>query len=1652
MKQFRKALAVLLSVLMLCSLLPLSALVSAADNLILNGDFETGSTNWNLYNDDDTVTEVIDDPTGSGRGKVMHAVSTYNNSNGRDDMFYQQPGLEANTDYVLTFKTYCYSTASNAAFIISFYDKDTGNKVSYNTADVTGFGCQNIDSSSAIRVRLNVNSNTGKWVDVSIPFNSGSATNTRIIFCNYRTLQGYYYFDDVVLTKVGGDEPETPVEPDEPEEPGNAAPEGYNMLKNGDFEQGGANWTLINSSTIATSVVEDPTSSSQGKVMMTDANNTSDGGSGNEMFYQSVSKMSANTDYILKFKVYVYSAASSSPGFWVTLGSNAVTYSTSNVTTGGLEVKTVSSSSSTRVRFTATSSSARNKWCNVEIPFNSGDISNTTITFSNYRANAGQYYFDDVILVRADGKEEPGLAEPETPDNPEAPVVTGNLVTNGTFETGDTTGWHPNQATTVNTEAAKTGSYGAYLSGKGSYGSLLYTNADVVIGKSYVVKMWLKVKTVGVNIQVKETNDSGAVLAGKWCDANTYSEWTQISFVVSPTTNSLFLNICGAGNGNYETAYIDDVSITEAPLISNGDFEAGDLSGWEKWQSTTISADAAYEGSYGVNLKGNGSWGGMLNQSLPVTNGKTYELSFWYKINANGFTLQLQGVQSSTMYMNKSYKSPVGEWTLLTVNVTSAGDNAIKLNFSGIGGSSADPEKAEDVYVDAISFVEMKGASNDGYITNGDFEYRDWNTHWINVNNACTVSLVEGHESSQALSIVAPKWNQVRQKFAVEPNTDYQITLWAKDAADMTLLLKTGVEDQNYKQFNVTAGSTWTELTYTFNSGDNTSLYLGFMGQDSGNGAAIIDDIRIIALKDPSFDGYIYNGDFETGIFGKWQKSTASLSSISNDAHSGIYAASVKGVGDWGGHLLYQDITLEAGKTYTLSFWYMPISNGVNYTLRTPDKAVSFDTLYMDSNKIAQWTYHEVTFEAGTSTLVEMTFSGSGKNNGTNDEVLIDDVRLVNLSGSEMDRAEIMIPGGASIRDTEDGAPALAFKFDLNANGVEVQNGNVYVKNTGTLKLYKYAEVIGNLKSFGAVVTNDAAVGTDADAFKLESVNGKKVIDIQAKYLMDLEPDSAAFAVRIINIPDASVGTEIYARPYYVYEVDGEEFTIYGAIANNNYKAVESIRRTKRVLAIGSGYTGFETALYDVLKAGEYDQVILGAYNNGSYNKNDDNDKWVASTIAQADLMTDERWQYIVVNNATDLAWANANKPADATVLYYGDDVAVNTALANLATVLNATDEQKAYTAALTWFLSLTAESLELIEYNAAFSDTDNYNMRRAAARAYADPDSVADLTETVLLSGSDFQPSTWDKGITTLQGLTGSVTTNSGYNSFDGLLFSGDYTQALGSDFDSSNEGLHVFDDEISKIVNFNQVYGQGNHDAAGIDLLSPYGPNDPQGAPYGVFNIPEDHYNAYGNGAQTSAADLKVYFDEKVASGTWGNKPIFVISHLPLHYNYRTMKDKGASTAQYLVDALNYGADQGLNIIFLFGHNHSGGYDDYLGGAAIYVPKGESILVADLANYKNAPIETELRFTYLNSGYVAYYNDMGQGADTSLTMTTFRIQENGDVIITRYDKNGVHNLKSAGQLSTYDRDYTEYTEPDARVYESSRIVGAGKDEEYNG
>lgn len=182
--------------------------------------------------------------------------------------------------------------------------------------------------------------------------------------------------------------------------------------------------------------------------------------------------------------------------------------------------------------------------------------------------------------------------------------------------------------------------------------------------------------------------------------------------------------------------------------------------------------------------------------------------------------------------------------------------------------------------------------------------------------------------------------------------------------------------------------------------------------------------------------------------------------------------------------------------------------------------------------------------------------------------------------------------------------------------------------------------------------------------------------------------------------------------------------------------------------------------------------------------------------------------------------------------------------------------------------------------------------------------------------------------------------------------------------------------------------------------------------------------------NGISSLKDAISYYIEEDY------NKPIFILSHLALNYSMRTYYDGDGQYARFIFDVLNDAGNKGLNIIYLFGHNHSNGWDDYLGGSSVYLSKGDSILVAEYSKEKFN--EHTLNFTYLNAGYVGYYRDVNEGADTTLTMTVFDIYYD-KVIINRYSKDGLHLLKSKGVTNTY-KNETQY-EPNLKEYPSPQI-----------
>lgn len=279
---------------------------------------------------------------------------------------------------------------------------------------------------------------------------------------------------------------------------------------------------------------------------------------------------------------------------------------------------------------------------------------------------------------------------------------------------------------------------------------------------------------------------------------------------------------------------------------------------------------------------------------------------------------------------------------------------------------------------------------------------------------------------------------------------------------------------------------------------------------------------------------------------------------------------------------------------------------------------------------------------------------------------------------------------------------------------------------------------------------------------------------------------------------------------------------------------------------------------------------------------------------------------------------------------------------------------------------------------------------------------------ETIIIAGSDYQ--THD-GTAHIELILDAMKAD-GIQP-DKLLFGGDYS--LEHSAATSQNGITQLKNYFSTYMDEkDMVFAQGNHDkdATEANGLTGWGNMDPAYGDYGLY-IVEDPTVAqeWGSYDAASVAALQLYLDNKLEIGY--SKPIFIMNHFPLHWSYRTQKDGVGTNAYRFFNVINEAAGQGLNIIYLFGHNHSNGYDDSLGGPCIFLKKGDTIEIAQ--GSKTTVKQETLNFTYMNSGYTGYYTSPVEGAESTLSMSVFRIRGN-EVIISRYSKDGAYNLKSAG------------------------------------
>ena len=1399
------------------------------------------------------------------------------------------------------------------------------------------------------------------------------------------------------------------------------------LMVNGDFESGnGDGWKLESGTTVTTADVHG------GSYALKTTNTTSK--------YQTMARqyieVKANTDYVFTFW-YKYVGSNSAPQFYAIMKDGA---ETTNLNDNSRTISAVADA-----------------WTKVSFTFNTGENDQVAVVMQNRtEGDGGTYYFDDFSLV---GPEPEEIVEPENP----VPEVAGNLVDNGNFETGDTSGWEKHQSTAVSADAAYTGYYGIKLGGNGGWGGMLNQSIPVEAGLSYKISMWVKTISNGVNIQIKDGGENGAKLGSEWFTA---TEWTYKTWTVSPTTNSLFLNFCGGGNGVAESVYIDDITVTKAPLIENGDFETGDKTGWNCNSGTATIVTDAHSGSYALQLANPSQWGEAAVRTIGVKPNTQYEVSWWSKRVDGTDAFNLIVCQTVSPWANFEKLSgqnwmneTSGDWVQYTCVYNSGDNTQMLLKFT------SEAANAGTIILDDITVTELKDPSFDGYIYNGDFETGKTSGWNMLQQSAITEDSACNGQYGLHLQGNGGWGGMATQDFTTVPGQSYTFFAYVKtNAAGTNIQIKDKATDTKLAS-TWYSKTDWRLVQLSFIATDDTCSVV-FCGGGTGTGEDVyVDDIFIVPTKAMSTDGYLFNGDFESGSLTGW--TTHQQSVLSNKAaYEGGAGIIMKGTG-WGG-TANQTFKVDMGNTYKLSFWYKPISGGINVQVLNAADNSKITSQYISTSDGADWILFEKTFNVGYCEKVTLNFCGSGSS--TADEMYIDNISIVNVDGEENVRNQLTENSGVSVRDAADDIRGLAFRFALNASGVQVTGGNVFVPNSGKLNLYKNRVVEGTLVRAGAVVTNDATIGQSFADFTLDSVDGGKTIDVPAQYLLDLNDTSMGYAVRVINIPDAHTSTEIYARPYYVYNVDGEEIVVYGVMAHANYDGVTGDHKAVNILTIGNEDTDADEMLAPILESADYDNVVLGSlYNNGSldfganytYERYQYGDWTTTKNVSAAEILAGD-WDYVIIDTAEGTAILDlqafiyaVDAETDATLFYNNDQDMAQLSLT--ATVIPAytaqqnlwgTDaEETAYAAdfvtAMAQYAVVTGDSLDKITYYPAAIEDVYYDMARSVAHAMYDPANVADLSEVIIIAGSDFQPTGGDidAGRETVRNILGAMA-DDGYTFFDGFLSGGDYS--TGTSHEETSAGLAGLDAEISQVVYNNKFYSQGNHDPATTVGLTKEGDNDPFGAPYGLYIINEDSYTDLGEGGEGAAADLKVYLDKKVASG-W-DKPIFVVCHVPLNFSMRTHKGQNARTAMPIVEVLNEAGEAGMNILFLFGHNHSGGYDNYIGGGSVYLKKGDTMLVPDYDNYL-IPAEVTINFTYMTAGYIGYYGSTSGGADGALSMTMFRIRKDGSVVIGRYTADGLHELKAEGVKN---EERGDIMDADPTVYESWRVVTATDDRKY--
>ena len=574
------------------------------------------------------------------------------------------------------------------------------------------------------------------------------------------------------------------------------------------------------------------------------------------------------------------------------------------------------------------------------------------------------------------------------------------------------------------------------------------------------------------------------------------------------------------------------------------------------------------------------------------------------------------GCNSLSTWKQVSYTFNSGDYDAITLKFCPGGSGGTTCYVDDLVVTSEGGDETEmDPYLTSFGTkMNRPSTASANLIKNGGFESADgatWNVNsFFAGGNMAVVTDPTAPEGEKSLyldsgSTTAKKWYTF--PVTVEKYSQYTFSAWVKsprlsDQNDATATF--GVVSAKTNKFLVydpyngngqgsaslstptmqlmatSPDDEWHLRSVTFYSGSHTTVYIGIYGAESrlylddialyksSNGMEYISPLRTDKISDATNTGNKYCADEDSLIEGIYMTTNdAQLSWSDNPAWRNGFL-SFEETGDSHGTALkytasantawklhYIDwIDVQPNTSYTLTLDVKRLSRGNGRIALLDDNYASpqeFYTLSFSSTD-SDWVTYSITFDSGVYSRIGFAIVDGGGS------ALIDEVRLFETAKGiaekpteSIDPVPTLKPqgGSTSVMEMTDGDLGVAFLMEL--EGYRIYKDERNVANLSSATVIPYGDGASyRLVGMGAVLTNDPAA---AASLSLDAVNGSTVKDVPAVYLLEVTETGCQFAVRVTNVPAAHADTPIYARPYYVFEQDGEEIVVYGDVYARSY-------------------------------------------------------------------------------------------------------------------------------------------------------------------------------------------------------------------------------------------------------------------------------------------------------------------------------------------------------------------------------------------------------------------------------------------------------------------------------------------------------------------